>query len=147
MKKNKNPRSELITNQPQGFSLIETAVALTTLGVCMAYALPLFLYSKISNSKNEVRTGALIVAQRTFDIIRSKSIPSLPENGSQKLVGTAPNGLDPNPNQVIAMGKTYDPTIYYCEKECGPSFRSFRVEVKYKGEKVYELEGNYTDFK
>jgi prepilin-type N-terminal cleavage/methylation domain-containing protein len=69
---------KLITyqNQPgeEGFSLIETMIALTTLGVCLAYAMPLFLYAKINNSKSEIRTGALIVSQRVFDNIRSKSL-------------------------------------------------------------------------
>ena len=60
----------------QGFSLIETIIALTTLGVCLAYAMPLFLYAKINNSKSEIRTGALIVSQRVFDNIRSKSLTS-----------------------------------------------------------------------
>ncbi len=56
----------------QGFSLIETTIALTTLGVCLAYAMPLFLYAKVNNSKSEIRTGALIVSQRIFDDIRSQ---------------------------------------------------------------------------
>jgi Tfp pilus assembly protein PilV len=69
----------------QGFSLIETVIALTTLGVCLAYAMPLFLYAKINNSKSEIRTGALIVSQRIFDDIRSKSIASAPlTNGTTR---------------------------------------------------------------
>ncbi len=69
----KSPASE------QGFSLIETMIALTTLGVCLAYAMPLFLYAKINNSKSEIRTGALIVSQRIFDNIRSQSISAAPQ--------------------------------------------------------------------
>jgi prepilin-type N-terminal cleavage/methylation domain-containing protein len=65
-------------NTEQGFSLIETMIALTTLGVCLAYAMPLFLYAKINNSKSEVRAGALFVAQRIFDDIRSKKVSSMP---------------------------------------------------------------------
>jgi type II secretory pathway pseudopilin PulG len=62
----------------EGFSLIETSIALVTLAVCLAYAMPLFLYAKINNSKSEVRTGALIVAQRAFDNIRAQSLSTLP---------------------------------------------------------------------
>jgi prepilin-type N-terminal cleavage/methylation domain-containing protein len=62
----------------QGFSLIETVIALTTLGICLAYAMPLFLYAKINNSKSEIRTGALIVSQRVFDSIRSRQISTAP---------------------------------------------------------------------
>jgi prepilin-type N-terminal cleavage/methylation domain-containing protein len=78
-KLNYNDRiKEQSTNSEQGFSLIETMIALTTLGVCLAYAMPLFLYAKINNSKSEVRSGALFVAQRVFDNIRSKPVSSMP---------------------------------------------------------------------
>jgi type II secretory pathway pseudopilin PulG len=76
----------------QGFSLVETVIALTTLGVCLAYAMPLFLYAKINNSKSDIRTGALIVSQRVFDNIRSRSISSTPNtNGKTR---------DPDPNNL-----------------------------------------------
>ncbi len=128
----------------EGFSLIETAIALTTLGVCLAYALPLFLYSKVSNSKNEVRTGGLIVAQRAFDEIRSKSIKDLPNSGNEVI---DENTTDPiKKEKITAIGKPYTRTIYYCERDCSSTFRSFRVEIKRQGEKVYELEGSYTEF-
>jgi type II secretory pathway pseudopilin PulG len=76
----------------QGFSLIETVIALTTLGVCLAYAMPLFLYAKINNSKSEIRTGALIVSQRVFDNIRSKSFDSMPLTDGK--------ARDPDPNNT-----------------------------------------------
>jgi prepilin-type N-terminal cleavage/methylation domain-containing protein len=75
---------EQFTNSEQGFSLIETMIALTTLGVCLAYAMPLFLYAKINNSKSEVRAGALFVAQRVFDNIRSKPVSSMPYSDGKK---------------------------------------------------------------
>ncbi len=73
-----NRVDEQNTNNQQGFSLIETMIALTTLGVCLAYAMPLFLYAKLNNSKSEIRAGALFVAQRTFDNIRSKPFSAMP---------------------------------------------------------------------
>ena len=69
-----------LKHSEQGFSLVETVIALTTLGVCLAYAMPLFLSAKVNNSKSEIRTGALIVSQRVFDNIRSKSITTIPIN-------------------------------------------------------------------
>jgi prepilin-type N-terminal cleavage/methylation domain-containing protein len=78
-KLNYNDRiKEQSNNSEQGFSLIETMIALTTLGVCLAYAMPLFLYAKINNSKSEVRAGALFVAQRVFDDIRSQPVSLMP---------------------------------------------------------------------
>ena len=164
----------------QGFSLVETMIALTTLGVCLAYAMPLFLYAKINNSKSEIRTGALIVSQRVFDNIRSKSFASMPETNGQTRdpdpnntgnstawkSGTNSDATNPvvqpadindiNPQEKLltyAMGRQYRTKITYCGKAatdttevCSPKYRKFKVEVSYNGSKVYDLEGNYTEF-
>jgi Tfp pilus assembly protein PilV len=180
-----------------GFSLIETAIALTTLGVCLAYAMPLFLYAKINNSKSEIRTGALIVSQRVFDDIRSKpfteaampttdgttrdpgdsSDPTSAKNywisktdASWRTASTKNNPINDdelNPKVVpanlntltapeklltFAMGRQYRTKVTYCsgvttEKTvCPINSRKFKVEVSFNGSKVYDLEGNYTNF-
>jgi prepilin-type N-terminal cleavage/methylation domain-containing protein len=150
----------------QGFSLIETVIALTTLGVCLAYAMPLFLYAKINNSKSEIRTGALIVSQRVFDNIRSKSFDSMPlTDGS--VGSTASATVVANPETIPAnisspttaetlitkaMGRQYETKVTYCENYttdktvCNEKNRKFKVEVKYNGSKVYDLEATYTKF-
>jgi prepilin-type N-terminal cleavage/methylation domain-containing protein len=104
----------------QGFSLIETMIALTTLGICLAYAMPLFLYAKINNSKSEVRTGALIVSQRVFDKIRSKPFSELPltdgearERSSTNIDLTNPAALN-DPLVTKAMGRQYQAKVTYC---------------------------------
>ncbi len=73
-------KDRLSLTTDSGFSLLETAIALITLGICLAYAMPLFLYAKINNSKSDIQTGALIVAQRVFDNVRSQPITALPTN-------------------------------------------------------------------
>ena len=158
----------------QGFSLIETVIALTTLGICLAYAMPLFLYAKINNSKSEIRTGALIVSQRVFDNIRSKSFKSMPktdgaitggnaavaESGSTPAIPANPELIPANiasptsSEQLITkvMGRQYQTKVTYCEgfnsdsAICGDKYRKFKVEVTYNGNKVYDLEGTYTEF-
>lgn len=135
---NINKKSDL------GFSLIETAIALTTLGVCLAYAMPLFLYAKMNNSKSEIRTGALIVSQRIFDDIRSKSfqsmpltdgrigspevaeVPAVPPNPGTPKISANPE-IKPNPANsdpdirkqeellTTAMGRPYQTKVIYCE--------------------------------
>ena len=171
----------LVKPQPseQGFSLVETMIALTTLGVCLAYAMPLFLYAKINNSKSEIRTGALIVSQRVFDNIRSKSFKSMPQTdggisgGNAAVAAVAAVGTTPaipaipaNPETIPAtstataaeqlitkaMGRQYQTKVIYCEglssdaTICTDKYRKFKVEVSYNGSKVYDLEGNYTEF-
>ncbi len=155
----------------QGFSLVETMIALTTLGVCLAYAMPLFLYAKINNSKSEIRTGALIVSQRVFDNIRSKSFKTMPLNdgaktgGNAAVAGVAAYGTTPailaipaNPETISdplitkAMGRQYQTKVIYCEGYdsdatiCTDKYRKFKVEVSFNDSKVYDLEGNYTEF-
>ncbi len=150
----------------QGFSLIETTIALTTLGVCLAYAMPLFLYAKVNNSKSEIRTGALIVSQRVFDDIRSKSISSLPQNDGNSSPNTSNPVFKPTDAQIAAntipeadqlitqaMGRQYQTKVTYCggvtsvPTICNTNNRKFKVEVSFNGSKVYDLEGTYTDFK
>jgi prepilin-type N-terminal cleavage/methylation domain-containing protein len=146
----------------QGFSLIETVIALTTLGICLAYAMPLFLYAKINNSKSEIRTGALIVSQRVFDNIRSKSISTAPytDGKNAPVVGINPvlqpvNITAPTSDEKLltkAMGRQYQTTVTYCEDlntdptVCTAQYRKFKVEVSYNGSKVYDLEGTFTEF-
>jgi prepilin-type N-terminal cleavage/methylation domain-containing protein len=145
----------------QGFSLIETVIALTTLGICLAYAMPLFLYAKINNSKSEIRTGALIVSQRVFDNIRSKSISGLPSNDGKNSpsannpVSQPVNMTTPTAEEMLltkAMGRQYQTTVTYCgdfntdPAVCSNKYRKFKVEVSYNGSKVYDLEGTFTEF-
>ena len=145
-----------------GFSLLETAIALTTLGICLAYAMPLFLYAKINNSKSDIQTGALIVAQRVFDNIRSQPITSLPSNDG---IGAPSPPTNPVSKPVSmasittqeelltkAMGRQYQTKITYCENTsatnpvCGARYREFKVQVSYNGTNVYDLQGTYTEF-
>jgi prepilin-type N-terminal cleavage/methylation domain-containing protein len=158
---NKFARSttESIGDRDKGFSLIESAIALVTLAICLAYAMPMFLYAKINNSKSEIRTGALIVAQRVFDNIRSQSITSLPKNDGANVI-TPTNAQIAYPTTIpasdklvtYAMGRQYQTIVTYCEgvttdtTVCNDQYRKFKVEVKYNDTKVYDLEGTYTSF-
>ena len=110
----------------QGFSIVETSIALVTLAICLAYAMPLFLFAKINNSNSDTRTGALIVAQRVFDNIRSQSIANLPQNdglnnpatGNVNPVLMPVNINSPTAAEKLltkAMGRQYQTKIIYCQ--------------------------------
>jgi type II secretory pathway pseudopilin PulG len=150
-------------SEQAGFTLLETTIALITLGICLAYAMPLFLYAKVNNSRSEIRTGALIVAQRVFDNVRSQPITSLPSNDgtTSPTVGTNPVSQPVNMNSITtqeesltkAMGRQYQATITYCQNNtnanppvCGTNYRQFQVQVSYRGNNVYDLQGTYTQF-
>jgi type II secretory pathway pseudopilin PulG len=183
----------------RGFSLVETVIALTTLGICLAYAMPLFLYAKINNTKSDIRTGALIVSQRVFDNIRSRPLvaatgpvtnnplpttdgrardtgdPTLSSAGTAWQSGGNTDGSNPvvqpanmtipklisdggtiEPKEKLltyAMGRQYRTKVTFCEfvttsdpTACTNQYRKFKVEVFYNGNKVYDLQGNYTEF-
>ena len=136
-----------LANLESGFSLLETTIALTTLGICLAYAMPLFLYAKINNSKSEIRTGALIVSQRVFDDIRSRQIRDLPLNSSLPEIKTATSNSGADRPIITAMGREYESKVTYCQvsADCGAKYRKFKLEVSRNGSKVYDLEANYTE--
>jgi type II secretory pathway pseudopilin PulG len=169
-------RNKIITDD--GFSLIETVIAMTTLGVCLAYSMPLFLYAKINNSKSEIRTGAVMVSQRIFDEVRSRSFTKIPtfSNAENKPnleyipLNTSAVELkkycsdsvkvscisENEKLQTNIMGRQYQAKVTFCEVEsdCAANYRRFKIEVFYpyldnrniNSNKVYELEGSYTNF-
>jgi prepilin-type N-terminal cleavage/methylation domain-containing protein len=140
--------------QDGGFSLIEVAIALTTMGVCLAYAMPLILYSKMNNNKSEMRAGALIVSQKMFDDVRGRTFGNIP---------TTDTTLNSTTQE---LGRSYNVSIRYCEpappvapavvgvNECTTNYRKFKITVRDpKGTQtsdnsiVYEMEAAFTDFK
>jgi Tfp pilus assembly protein PilV len=132
----------------QGFGLLEASIALTTLGITLAYAMPLFLYSKMNNSKSEVRTGGMMVAQRILDTSRGAPFAGIPTTGTVTLVdgGIAADGSKTN---LQAMGKLYQAKTYYCETagECDANYKTLRVEVKRNGSTIYEMSAGFTNFR
>ncbi len=154
------------SQQPEGFSLIEVAISMATMGICLAYAMPVILYSKINNNKSEVRAGALMVSQKIFDDIRSRNFSEIPKNNR---VVTETNGspasagppvlaaLPALPSeQTKALGRSYNVSVRYCEIEsdCTDNYKTFKITIRDpKGLQssdqsiIYEMEAAFTDFK
>jgi hypothetical protein len=135
------------------------------LGICLAYAMPLFLYSKLNNVKSEIRTGALMASQQIFDDIRGlpfQNIPQTPEpttrekNSIINLNGTTAAAATSNTipkDKYRIMGRDYTAKVWFCEpvsgvNECDSNYKKFRVEIKDgKNQKVvYEMEAGFTNF-
>jgi Tfp pilus assembly protein PilV len=134
-----------------GFSIVEASIALTTLGVALAYAMPLFLYSKMNNSKSEVRTGAVMVAQRILDNTRGTPFQSIPSTGTvtylDKSTVSPPYGAALA--DLKAGEKTYEAKTYHCKvaSECTDNYKTLTVEVKKNGATVYEMDTGFTNFR
>ncbi len=123
----------------EGFGILEASIALTTLGVTLAYAMPLFLYSRMNNVKSEVRTGAMMVAQRALDDVRSTPFASIP--GTLSTVNAT--------TDVNALGRTYTATKFHCRAAdpCSTNYKTLRVQINYNGSRIYEMDAGFTDFR
>jgi prepilin-type N-terminal cleavage/methylation domain-containing protein len=142
-----------IKSQPKddGFSLIETALAMVILGVCLSFAIPTIMLSKIKSSKGEQRVGALIVSQKIFDSIRGRTFGNIP---------TVDNTTLPT-YQTTALGRNYNVSIRFCEtgtanfptNQCSSDYRQFTITVRDQtgnqtspSSIIYETQAAFTSF-
>jgi Tfp pilus assembly protein PilV len=149
---------------PEGFSLIEATIALTTLGICLAYAMPLFLYSKMNNIKSEVRMGSMMVSQQIFDDLRGipfQNIAAQPPTTSTDgaIISSAGTTVVASSTSIPkdsykVMGRVYKAKVYYCEdvvgipNECNTNYQKIRVEVLDRNNSVvYEMTAGFTNFR
>lgn len=143
-------------NANQGFGILEASIALTTLGVTLAYAMPLFLYSKMNNSKSEIRTGGMMVAQRILDKTRGTPFTAICSTGTVALSSTATTDtcqsgatLGDIKTDLTAMGRTYTARTFHCEtaSDCSTNYKTLRVEIKQNGATIYEMSAGFTNFR
>ncbi|GIW26399.1 type II secretion system protein [Meiothermus sp.] len=123
-----------------GFSLIEALVALAILGILLAFVIPSFVGFLQSNTDNEVRNQAIIVAQQQMDFWRRQT------KGAAG--ATIPMSGSTSPQTVSQGGRNYSVTTVFCPdaSQCSSDKRQFRVEVRLDGRLVYSLEAVYVIF-
>lgn len=126
--------------KPGGFSLIEALVALAILGILLAFVIPSFAGFLQSNTDNEIRNQATIVAQQQMDFWRRQAKGA---TGS-----TLPMSGSTTPQTVTQGGRSYAVTTLFCPdvSQCSSDKRQFRVEVRLGGRLVYSLEAVYVIF-
>jgi prepilin-type N-terminal cleavage/methylation domain-containing protein len=160
----KNDRFQLkARDKHDGFNLIEVAAAMAIVGTCMAYAMPVILYSKISSFKSEERAGALIVSQKIFDSIRGRTFGNIPTVDTTITNTTTTNTTFPALpiDQFTALGRSYNVSVRYCENDpansppnpCTPNYRQFRIIVRNTNgvqtsdnSIIYEMQAAFTSF-
>jgi type II secretory pathway pseudopilin PulG len=151
------------SQKAEGFNLIEVAISMATMGICLAYAMPLILYSKVNNSKSEARSGALMISQKLFDDIRSKNFSLIPKTNRvvTETEGSSASGVLPalpalTSEQTNALGRSYNVAVRYCqvESECSDDYKTFKITIRdKKGDQasdqsiIYEMEAAFTNFK
>jgi type II secretory pathway pseudopilin PulG len=123
-----------------GLTIIEALVALSIMGIALAFLAPSFVgYSKV-NTDSEIRGEAVAAAQQVLDTLRRKDFNTWPTSG------TAEN--------FNASSRTYSSKITYCTPIATPSSscystastRHVKVEVTYNEKIVYQVETVFTDF-
>ncbi|HKJ82984.1 MAG TPA: type II secretion system protein [Mariprofundaceae bacterium] len=117
----------------QGFSLIEALVAMAVLTILMGSLIPAFYYYNHANTRTEIKTEAVTVAQHLLDEYRQQSPSKMPTSG------TTTSNMTTN-NRTFAVRTTYCKNSNYC----GPNTRQITIEVNYDGKTVYRTETVYT---
>jgi prepilin-type N-terminal cleavage/methylation domain-containing protein len=132
----------LLGNQ-QGFTLLETLVAMLVLLAALAGVVPLFMTYRLSIINNEEETGAIYISEQLMDQIRQVDASTMPTGGSYTAL---PSGV--SIEEVDHLGKTYNPTITYCQNStfCDTNSRHILIEVNRNGDEIYEVETVYTKF-
>jgi type II secretion system protein I len=119
----------------RGFSLIEALMAVAILAMVAVGVLPAIISHMDANSRNELRSGAISAAEERLEALRLQDPVALPDSGSSA------------PQLVTVDGREYEVITHYCERSelcSGDSSRHLRVEVRFDGRTVYDVETVYT---
>lgn len=119
----------------RGFSLIEGLVALAMVAATAVALLPAMITHMDANGRDDLRSGAVGAAQERLEALRLQDPASMPASGTSA------------PQLVRVDGRTYEVVTHYCERPefCGGSTsRHLRVEVKFDGRTIYDVETVYT---
>lgn len=121
----------------QGLTLVESVVSLLIFFVALAGIVPVFLNYTISTINNEKRTAAIAVSQQVLDGLRRVDVATLPDTSTPITL-----------SNVNYMGKTYTPTVTYCQNEqyCDTNSRHILLQVSHNGNQVYQAETVFTKF-
>lgn len=117
-----------------GFTLLESLVALGILGVTLVAMLPAFQAFMDANSVSEERSNALAAAQEVMETLRHADPASLPTSGSSAV-------------QAVTVGEhEYEVVTHYCQNStyCGTDSRHIVIEVAFAGKDVYTIETVFT---
>lgn len=117
----------------RGFGLIEAVIALVLLGVMLTSMIPAMTHYMQINSRAEIRTGAVAVAQQELDALRA--VQTWPTSGSQTSVTIG--------NAVYIATLTHE---QFCDVGgCYAGARLVRMEVTHDGRSLYGVETVFTE--
>lgn len=126
-------------SEAAGFTLIESLVAMLMLLATLGGLIPVFMSYRLAAIDNQIKTGAIAVAQAELDDIRQTEFQFLP-------AGTSTQTQTDN---VDFMGKTYRKVTTYCPAAgvttCDADTKAIHVEVQYNSRQILEIETVFTN--
>ena len=130
----------------EGFSLIESVVALLIFVITFSLAAPLFVAQQKNNITNAARTGAVSLSQQVLDNLRLEKTLTLGKTIENNVIS---QGKQYSYNQHICTAK---PTInsdssVTCSEvvDVNNPMRYILLQVEYNEETIYTVETIYTD--
>ena len=117
----------------KGVGLVETLVALAIFTLVLGALVPAFIHYLDTNSRTELRTQAVTIAQQVLEDLRVQDPATLPNNGTEQ-------------RTVSYQGRSFRITIRYCRDPslCTSTARQITVEVAYRNRRIYAAETVYT---
>ncbi len=117
----------------RGFTVVESLVALSILGIALAGILPSFINLMHVNSKSEGSSDSVAAAQLVLERARRTDPASMPTSGSAT-------------EAVDVGGNAYDVVTTYCvlNEFCTTASRHVTIEVYHGSSQVYDVEVVYT---
>ena len=121
----------------RGLTFTEVVIAVAVIAIAITGIVPAFISYVQVNSRTEVRTGAVAVAQQTLDGLRASPFNTWPASGTEQVIDS---GLG-----------NYTARITYClptDPGCLSTADSRQVQVVIflDGEVFYRVETVYTKF-
>lgn len=117
-----------------GFTLLEVLVAMSIFALFSALISPIYVTHMKHNYMAERKAGAMEAAQLVLDELRLLDPGTLPSSGASA------------PQTVNAGEFSYTVVRNYCPHPayCTTRTRDIRLDVNYKGQKLYEVETVFT---
>jgi type II secretory pathway pseudopilin PulG len=145
--------TKLKHRQVWGFTLVESVVGMVVFLVASSALVPVLATYRLTTIRNDIRIGAVAVAQQVMDTLRQTDIASIDDANSNvsHTVSTLPLAAGGTSLSSLAYkGKTYAATITFCDIEsyCSTSSKHIKVKVYPNGNTatapIFELETVYS---
>lgn len=141
------PRARLASRarwHDDGFSLIEALVAIAILGIVLAALVPAFVGNLRTNTRSEIRGGAVRAAQQVLESLRAAGCFQPIECDSTQTY--LPTGGTLGPEIVRAGGRDFSVVTRLCPNDayCSENTRFLRVEVSLDERIVYTADTVYS---